>query len=43
MPGNLVPDGKPAQSLTRVLGQGGEMLPGPRPGEVWVQSTRGGP
>ncbi len=37
VPGYLVPDGKPARPLPGVLGQGGEVLPGPRPGEVWVQ------
>ena len=39
VPGYVVPDGKPAQPLTGVLSRGGEVLPGPRPGEVWVQST----
>ena len=38
VPGILVPDGQPARSLPRVLGQGGETLPGPQPGEVWVQT-----
>jgi hypothetical protein len=38
-PGYLVPDGQPARPLPSVLGQGGETLPGPRPGEVWVQKT----
>ena len=37
-PGYLVADGQPARRLPSVLGQGGEMLPGPRPGEVWVQT-----
>jgi hypothetical protein len=37
-PGYLVPDGQAARPLPRVLGQGGETLPGPRPGEVWVQN-----
>ena len=39
VPGYVVPDGKPAQPLTGVLSRGGEVLPGPRPGEVRVQST----
>ena len=37
VPGYLVPDGKPARVLTGALGHGGAALPGPRPGEVWVQ------
>ena len=37
-PGYLVADGQPARPLPRVLGQGGQTLPGPRPGEVWVQT-----
>ncbi len=41
VPGYLVADGQPARSLPSVLGEGGETLPGPRAGEVWVQkSTR---
>jgi hypothetical protein len=39
-PGYLVADDQPARPLPRVLGQGGETLPGPRPGEVWVQTQR---
>ena len=39
-PGYLVADGQPARPLPRVLGQGGETLPGPRPGQVWVQTQR---
>jgi hypothetical protein len=39
-PGYLAADGQPARPLPRVLGQGGETLPGPRPGEVWVQTHR---
>lgn len=38
VPGYLVPDGEPARVLTGALGRGGAALPGPRPGEVWVQS-----
>jgi hypothetical protein len=37
-PGYLVANGQPARPLPRELGQGGETLPGPRPGEVWVQT-----
>ena len=37
-PGYLVADGQPARPLPGVLGQGGQTLPGPRPGEVWVQT-----
>lgn len=39
-PGYLVADGQPARRLPSALGEGGEMLPGPRPGEVWVQKSR---
>lgn len=39
VPGYLVPDGNPARPLPSLLGQGGETLPGPQPGEVWVQNT----
>jgi hypothetical protein len=39
-PGYLVADGRPARPLPSGLGQGGETLPGPRPGEVWVQTQR---
>jgi hypothetical protein len=38
-PGYLVADGQPARPLPSVLGEGGETLPGPRPGEVWVQNS----
>jgi hypothetical protein len=37
--GYLVADGQPARPLPSVLGEGGETLPGPRPGEVWVQNS----
>jgi hypothetical protein len=36
VPGYAVPDGKPARLLTGALAQGGTMLPGPAPGEVWL-------
>jgi hypothetical protein len=38
VPGYLVPDGRPARPLTGALGQGGTVLPGPRPGTAWVQA-----
>jgi hypothetical protein len=37
-PGFLVADGQAARPLPSVLGEGGETLPGPRAGEVWVQT-----
>lgn len=36
VPGYLVPDGRHAQELHGALG-GGRMLPGPRPGVVWME------
>lgn len=39
VPGYLVPDGKRARVLAGALGRGGAALPGPRPGEVWVQGN----
>jgi hypothetical protein len=39
VPGYLVPDGQPARPLAGALSRGGGVLPGPRPGEVWVQSS----
>jgi hypothetical protein len=38
--GYLVADGQPARPLPGGFGQGGETLPGPQPGEVWVQTQR---
>lgn len=38
-PGYWVPDGCPARPLPTRLGRGGEVLPGPRPDEVWIPST----
>jgi hypothetical protein len=40
VPGYLVPDSQPAQPLTGILARGGQLLPGPRPGEEW--DTAGG-
>jgi hypothetical protein len=39
VPGYLVPDGKPARPLRGVLSRGGAVVPGPRPGEVWLQDS----
>ncbi|HEX9353598.1 MAG TPA: hypothetical protein VF933_07255 [Streptosporangiaceae bacterium] len=39
VPGYVIPDGTPARPLTGALGHGGAVLPGPRPGEVWVWNT----
>jgi hypothetical protein len=39
VPGYLIPDGQPARPLTGALDRGGEVLPGPRAGEVWVRSA----
>ena len=33
--GYLVRDGRPSRSLTGILSRGGQLLPGPNPGEVW--------
>ncbi len=38
VPGYLVPDGRPARRLRGALGHGGMVFPGPRPGQVWVQT-----
>jgi hypothetical protein len=40
VPGYLVPDSQPAQPLTGILARGGQLLPGPRPGQEW--DTAGG-
>jgi hypothetical protein len=39
VPGYLVPDGKPARPLRGVLSHGGWVIPGPRPGEAWLQDS----
>ena len=39
VPGYLVPDGKPARLLRGTLSHGGAVVPGPRPGEVWLQNS----
>jgi hypothetical protein len=36
--GYLVPDGHPARSLSGALSHGGTVIPGPRPGTVWLQA-----
>ena len=38
VPGYLVPDDQPARPLPAALGTAGPAFPGPRPGQVWVQS-----
>jgi hypothetical protein len=38
VPGYLVPDGHPARRLSGALSHGGTVIPGPRPGTVWVQA-----
>jgi len=38
-PGYWVPDGRPTRPMPAGLGRGGEVLPGPRPEEVWIPST----
>jgi len=35
VPGYLVPDSQPPQRLTGILARGGQLLPGPRPGQEW--------
>ena len=41
VPGYLVPDGRIARPLRGVLSSGGVVLPGPRPGEFWIESGDG--
>jgi len=41
VPGYLVPDDQPARTLPAALGTAGPAFPGPRPGQVWVQSGSG--
>jgi hypothetical protein len=41
VPGYLVPDDQPARTLPTALGTAGQAFPGPRPGQVWVQSGFG--
>ena len=41
VPGYLVPDDQPARILPAALGTAGPAFPGPRPGQVWVQSGSG--
>jgi hypothetical protein len=41
VPGYLVPDDQPARTLPAALGTAGQAFPGPRPGQVWVQSGSG--
>ena len=39
VPGYRVPDGGSPRGLSGLLSQGGPVLPGPRPGQVWVVTT----
>ena len=41
VPGYLVPDGRMARPLRGALSSGGVVLPGPRPGEFWMESGDG--
>ena len=41
VPGYLVPDDQPARVLPAALGTAGQAFPGPRPGQMWVQSGSG--
>jgi len=41
VPGYLVPDGRSARPLRGALSSGGVVLPGPRPGEFWMESGDG--
>jgi hypothetical protein len=38
VPGYLIPDGQTARPLRGALSSGGVVLPGPRPGEFWMES-----
>jgi hypothetical protein len=37
VPGYLIPDGRRARPLTGLLASGGLVVPGPRPGQAWIQ------
>jgi hypothetical protein len=39
VPGYLVPDGEPARLLRGSLSHGGSLVPGPQPGEVWLNNS----
>ncbi len=41
--GYLVPDGRPAEPLSGLLGQSGLAYPGPRPGTLWMPEADGDP
>jgi hypothetical protein len=41
VPGYVVPDGHPADQLSGVLSRGGPAFPGPKPGQVWVETGTG--
>ncbi|MGH3321780.1 MAG: TolB family protein [Streptosporangiaceae bacterium] len=40
VPGYAVPDGERAHKLRGALGHGGPVIPGPKPGQVWVWAQR---
>ena len=42
VPGYLVPDGQPPRLLAGALASGGVLLPGPAPGQFWMQTGQGG-
>lgn len=41
VPGYLIPDGRPARSLSGALSDGGILIQGPEPGTVWWQAGNG--
>lgn len=41
VPGYLVLDGRPARVLPPALGRAGQAFPGPRPGQLWVETGFG--
>ena len=41
VPGYVVPDGQPARLLRGALSHGGMVVPGPRPGELWLHNSPG--
>jgi len=42
VPGYQVPDGQPARELSGLLSRGGLVIPGPKPGQLWVDSSTAG-
>ncbi|MEO8749993.1 MAG: hypothetical protein ABI384_06315 [Allobranchiibius sp.] len=43
VPGDLIPDGRPARALNGALGQGGPAFPGPDRDHIWVQAGDNAP